>query len=463
MKRGISATILFSLIALLFTACGGGNGSSNNTGGSSQQSGSVFVAGEDTPLPAVLAFNVTINSITLSNSSTSVQALSQPATVDFARLLGLRTLLGFNTIPAGTYTSATITLANPSISFLDLSTNPPSVGTINATLTNNTVTVALAQPMVVTANGLAGLHLEFDLRQSVQLDAAGQITGVVNPTIDLKPVANTDEDALITDLRGGLVSVNTSTNSFVLQRVGGHDITIDVNNSTQFSGGFTLASLPNPSVIEVDGQVQNDGSVLATEVEVVTTTQAFLSGRIVSVNPATGPASTVTLLVGEELPALQGINVGFPITLDVSNVTDYDIRRFDNWFTNFLFNDSSMVTGQRIAVGGTLDTTTTPPTFVPQRIVLRRQGVVGDLVPGSVNIISGNLGNFQLQNNSLFGYILGAPLTVNTGNTTRFINISGLAGLQSGGSMKLVVHGLILKNQNTGNGDMWAHRVRVLP
>jgi len=461
MKRGIPATFLFVLIALLLTACGGGT--SSNTSNSSQQSGSVFVAGEDTPLPAVLAFNVTINSITLSNSSTSVQALSQPTTVDFARLLGLRTLLGFNSVPAGTYTSATITLANPLISYLNLSSNPASVGTITGTLTTNTVTIALAQPMVVNANGLAGLHLDFDLRQSIQLDGAGQITGVVNPTLDLKPVAATDEDGQITDLRGGLVSINTSNNTFVLQRVGGHDITIDVNNATKYSGTYTLASLPNPSVIEVDGQVQNDGSVLASEVEVVTTSQAFISGRIVDVNPSTGPASTVTLLVGEELPALQGINVGFPVTIDVSGVTDYDIRHFDNWFTQFLFNNSSMVTGQRIAIGGTLDTTTNPPTFVPQRIVLRRQGVVGDLVPGSVNIISGNLGNFQLQNNSLFGYILGAPLTVNTGNSTRFINISGLAAMQSGGSMKLVVHGLILKNQNTGNGDMWAHRVRVLP
>lgn len=462
MKRGISATLLFGLIALLFTACGGGTGSSNSSS-NSQQSGSVFVAAEDTPLPAVLAFNVTINSITLSNSSTSVQVLAQPTTVDFARLLGLRTLLGFNTVPPGTYTSATISLANPVISFLDLSTNPASVGTINGTLTTNTVTVALAQPMMVNANGLGGLHMDFDLRQSIQLDGTGQVTGVVNPTLDLKPVANTDEDGEITDLRGGLVSVNPATNTFVLQRVGGHDITIDVNNATKFSGTYTLASLPNPSVIEVDGDVQNDGSVLASEVEVVTNSQAFISGRIVDVNPSSGPASTVTLLVGEELPALQGINVGFPITIDVTGVTDYDIRHFDNWFTQFLFNNSSMVTGQRIAIGGTLDTTTNPPTFVPQRIVLRRQGVIGDLVPNSVNIISGNLGNFQVQNNSLFGYILGAPLAVNTGNNTRFINISGLAAMQTGGSMKLVVHGLILKNQNTGNGDMWAHRVRVLP
>src|SRR4029077_20505062 len=282
-----------------------------------------------------------------------------------------RTLVAFNTVPSGTYGSATIQLANPVISYLDLSTTPPSVATINGTLTNSTITVALTKPMVVGPNGLAGLHMEFDLRQSLAVDATGQVTGSVNPQIDLRPVRSTDSEAVITDLRGGLVSVGT--NSFLLQRIGGHDIRIDVDSNTKYNGTNNLGTLVAPAVIEVDGRVLADGSVLASEVEVVCRDAAFLSGRIVAVNPASGPAQTVRLLVGEELPAISNIQVGFPTTINVSAVTDYDIRRFDNWFTNFLFNDASMVVGQRIAMGGTIDTGT--GTFVPSRIVLRRQGV----------------------------------------------------------------------------------------
>jgi len=322
MKRFLPVVLLL-LLATLPLACGGGNTSSNGSMGGPQAS--VFITGEDAPLPSVLACNVTLNSITLNNGSTDVSVLSRPQTIDFARLLGLRTLVAFSNVPAGTYRSATIQLSNAVISYLDLSTTPPSVATLNGTLTNS---IALKKPMVVGPSGLAGLHMEFDLRQSLAIDASGQVTGSVNPQIDLRPVRSADSEAVITDLRGGLVSVGTR--SFVLQRIGGHDIAIDVDSNTSYSGTNNLSTLVSPAVIEVDGRVQADGSVLASEVEVVCTDAAFLSGRIVAVNPTTGPAQTVTLLVGEELPAISNLQVGFPTTMDVSAVTDYDIRRFDN-------------------------------------------------------------------------------------------------------------------------------------
>src|SRR5262249_41970572 len=160
-------------------------------------------------------------------------------------------------------------------------------------------------------------------------------------------------------------------NSFLLQRIGGRQITIDVNSSTVYSGGFTLATLPNPSVIEVDGHVEANGNVLADKVEVVTTERAFVSGRIVAVDPANRPAQQVTLLIGEELPDIPGAPVGTPVTFDVSQVNNYSIRLLDNWFSNFLFNSSTLVVGQRIAIGGTINNNA----FVPSHIVLRRQGV----------------------------------------------------------------------------------------
>ncbi len=205
MKR-IGSGFVF-LMALALAGCGGGS-SSGGLKGSAQSS--VFVTGEDAPLPSVVAFNITLNTITLNNSSGSVQVLSQPTTVDFARLVGMRSLLGFNTVAPGTYTSATFTLANPVISYLNIGTNPPTVSTINGTLSSSTVTVAFAAPMVVTANGLAGLHMDFDLRKSLETDMAGQVTGVVDPTIFVQVVRADDDEGEITDLRGVLVPVNVS-------------------------------------------------------------------------------------------------------------------------------------------------------------------------------------------------------------------------------------------------------------
>ena len=119
MKRLGSVCVVLA-IALALAGCGGGASSSG--GGFQSGQGAVFVTGEDAPLPSVVAFNITLDTVTLNNSSGSVQVLTQPTTVDFARLVGMRSLLGFNTVAPGTYTSATITMASPVISYLNIGT-----------------------------------------------------------------------------------------------------------------------------------------------------------------------------------------------------------------------------------------------------------------------------------------------------------------------------------------------------
>ena len=104
--------LIFSLTLIFALAgCGGGSNQSLTT----NQPG-VFVTGEDAPVSSVVAFNITINKIMLntgsSNGSSSVTVLSTPTAVDFGRLVGLRSLLGFNTVAKGTYSSATITFGS---------------------------------------------------------------------------------------------------------------------------------------------------------------------------------------------------------------------------------------------------------------------------------------------------------------------------------------------------------------
>jgi uncharacterized protein DUF4382 len=455
---GVSATLGLLVLAL---GCGGPAGSGGGFGSSNKQS-AVFITGEDAPLPSVVSFFVTINSITLNNSSGSVTVLNTPTTVDFGRLVGLRSLLGFSPVAPGTYTSATFSLANPIINYVNLSTNPPSLGTINGTLTTSTVTVAFPQAMVVSSSGLAGLHMDFDLRDSLQLDQTGQITGQVTPVILIKAVSASATDGEITDFTGTAISVNVSGNSFVMQGPWGFQETIAVNSSTQYNGSWTLASLPVGGIVSVVGEVQSDGSILASAVEVVTTDKAFISGRLLQVNPSSGPVQTVTMYIGEELPAMNGnFALGQVVTFNVSAVTTYDVCFINNWLTSFAFNNSSMVAGQRIFVGGAWNSSTS--TFTPDLISLRRQGVVGQLVANSVMINSGNQGSFQLQNNGLLEWVAQGPFTVNTSNNTIFFNVNGLGGLASAGTAPIVAGGLVLKNPSTGLPEVYAHRVKVLP
>ena len=457
MKRFLFLSVLLALMALTFTACGGTSSSSSSGGATGNAQGQVFVTGEDAPVSSVVSFYITINSITLNNSSSTVTVLSQPTTVDFGRLIGLRSLLGFNTVAPGTYTSATFVLSSPVIYDVDMTTNPPSIGSINGTLTNSTVTVAFpsGSPLTVGSNGLAGLHMDFNLRQSLAVDGNGQITGSVNPSIDVMAVSASNELGQISEFTGSVLSVNSSANSFMMQGPYGFQEVIDVNSQTQFNGSYTLASVPVNAIASVEGIVQADGSILASDVEVVTTDKAFISGRILAINP--GPI--VTMFVGEELPNLSpNIPVDTVYTVDLSAVTEYDVCFFDNWFTQPLFDGSTLVIGQRIFVGGTYQS----GIFTPDMVSLRRQGVLGTLVGNSVSITNGNLGSFQMQNDLLMSYSAGGPFVVNTGNGTIFENINGLSGLQSAGAANLVARGLVFKDLNTGMPVLWAHRVRVL-
>jgi len=455
MKRTLAILCTLALTALTL-ACGGGT--STTSGGSASSQGQVFVTGEDAPLPSVVSFNITINSIVLQNSSTKVNVLSTPTTVDFGRLVGLRSLLGFSTIPAGTYTSATFALANPVISYVDMTQNPPALTQLNGTLTTSTVTVAFPQAMVVGANGLGGLHMDFDLRQSLETNSNGQITGTVNPTIDIMAVSASQEEGQITDFTGNVVSTNASNNSFTMQGPYGFQEVIDVNNSTSFNGGYTVSTIPSNAIVCVEGTVQDDGSIMAQDVEVITTDKAFISGRVLEVNPTTGPVQTVTMFVGEELNTNGVIPVDSVQTINLSGITQYDVCFFDNWFTNILFNDSSLVVGQRIFIGGTVNNST----FTPSMVSLRRQGTIGTLVANSVNVVNGNQGNFELSNDGLLEFSANGPFTVQTGNLTLFLNVDGLSGLSSTGSANILARGIVLKDPTTGEPQMWAHRVRVL-
>jgi hypothetical protein len=466
MKRFFAVACLAALTAITI-ACGGGSSSTSLTTGGSNGS-KLFITGEDAPVSSVVGFNITINSITLNNGSTTVTALSTPTAVDFGRLMGMRSLLGFNTIPAGTYNSVTFTFEGsspaPVINYVNLSVNPPVVTPLTGTLTQTTVTVPFpaGQSLVVGNSGLAGLHIDFDLRDSLATDNAGQLTGMINPILTVAAVSASDDLGEITDFTGNVVSVNTSGNSFVMQGPYGFQETIDVNSNTLYNGSNSLNTLVPNAIVSVIGTVQADGSLLAAGVELISTDKAFISGRILAVNPSSGPVQTVSMWVGEELGTSGVIPVDTVQTINLSGVTTYEVCFFDNILTQQFFNDASLVVGQRVFIGGVVS----GGGFTPDMVSLRRQGVVGTLVSGSV-VVTGsagsNLGYFQMQNDALMSYSAGGPFFVLTGDKTTFENINGLAGLQAAGTPNLIARGLVFKDSTTSKPVVVAGRVRVLP
>ncbi|MGZ4786912.1 MAG: DUF5666 domain-containing protein [Terriglobales bacterium] len=468
MQMKVVKALFLACLILSLAACGGAGGSQNGSGGTTTKNAATFVTADDFPLPAVLGFNVTVNSIVLNGASSSTSnLLAQPETVDFARLIGLRNLLAFNSVPAGTYSGMTIQLQSPIISALNLGTAPPSTTSLNGSWASGvsvqngvaTITVPLRNNLVLDGTNLVGLHMHFDLRQSLQTDTTGQVTGVVDPKITANVVNAGDDDAVVTDLRGSIVSVDVPNNTFIVQKWDGQQVTVRVNAQTVYNSTNTLATFTPGMVVEVQGSVQNDGSILASSVDVASIERVLVEGTIIYVDPN---GTNITLLPNAESVAIPGVTLETPVTIDISTVQHFTICGIDNWLSNFVFDGSSLIAGQRIAVSGIIDTGTNPPAFVPQRIRLQRQGVSGSVVLNSVNAVNGNAGTFQLQNNALVGYVINGPLTIETTNSTKFIGVSGLSGIANGGNMQLEVRGLLLKNPTTGVTTFYAHWVKVV-
>jgi hypothetical protein len=404
-----------------------------------------------------------VTGVTAFNGTTNVPVLTSPQVVDFAQLSGLHQLLDLNAVPTGTYTSATVTISSPVIGFIDTSVNPPVVNTINGTLLQSSVTVDFAQPFVLQDSDLVGLRMEFDLRQSLQTGANGQVTGVVNPVFHMRMLAADDSNVSIDDFHAGVVGV-TGSNSFTIQGPLGRQWTVQTDSSTVFDDpDIPISSFTTNTIVSVSGQLNRvSKNIDASEVEVVSMDGFFLGGLLTSVRPPSGPATQADLYVREELPDISGISNGQIETMNLNGSEVYRIGHIALPLTILLFNNSALAAGQRVDFGGKLATSNGTSTLTVHRVVLRRQGQGGTWVPGSTVVQSGNAGTFQLNDQWTAGILLPNPLTVLTTNSTRFINLSGLSALTGSQPIPIRVVGFILIDPATGQPVMVAGSVEEL-
>src|SRR5580700_10434997 len=123
-RKGMGV-LMVCFAAVLLSSCGG-SGSTPSPDPGNQQA-SVFTIGTDAPLPSVISCQIMVTGVTINNGTNNVSVLTNPQVVDFAQLSGLHQLIDLNAVPTGTYTSATVTLASPVISFIDTAVSPPAI------------------------------------------------------------------------------------------------------------------------------------------------------------------------------------------------------------------------------------------------------------------------------------------------------------------------------------------------
>jgi hypothetical protein len=468
-KKWCSFLFAVALIAFLSGGCGAGSYTPPVT---ESTTGTVFVTGTDAPLPSVVSFQVDITGMTVTDASGNSQSvLNGTQTIDFARLNGLHTLLDINTIPAGTYTSVTVTLANPQIGYLNV--NPPArptISTLDSTaqsnpqlsLTSSSAMITLANPLVVNTGDIVGLGFEFDIRKSVAVNGSGQITGAITPTLGLKAITPSDADAYIDDFVAGVVSVGSNGTSFTIQGPHGHQFAVNVNDQTEWEGNETITDLTNTSIVEISGTLdRTTGTFLADCVGILSQDKFFAGGLLTYVNPQTGAATDIDLYVRNVLPSGTGFTSGQISTIDLTGNEKYFIYWMHNRFvnprwSNIFFNSSLMVAGQHVSIGGPFSN----GAVTVKRVVLRHEGHTGSWVVGSTDA---GASTFQFNSNGLAGVLFNGPVTVYVTPFTRFSGgLNSINDLTGTAAIPLRVVGLVLKDPISGQPVFVARGVEEL-
>ncbi len=451
---------LLSLAAasLLAAGCGGAIESASTATGN-VTTGPAFLIGTDAPLASVTSFAVQIQSIdAVTASGTSVPLLSGTPTVDFARFNGLQTLLDMNDVPVGMYSSISVTLGPATIGYLSTGSGAPTIQTEAATLTTPTVSVTLANPLIVTQTGPVGIHLDFDLAKSIQV-SSGQITGMVTPTFNINAVGPSDSGAYIDEFDAGVVSINTTAQSFVIQGPHGRNFTVNVNGNTTWDNNESLSSLTTSSIVQVSGELDRaDATIDADEVAILSQNGFYADGQVTYVTPASGAASSFDLYVRGLLPASTGLTLGQIAQVSLSGQENFFIYRMHNPLTQFLFNSSGLLAGQSVAIGGPASGATNPQAVTVKRVVLRHWGYNGTVVPSSLNTTNGT---FQMQVNGFAGLLIPQTVTVYVANNTAFrFGLTSMSSVPASVNVRVV--GLLLKDPVSGQTVLLARYVDAL-
>ena len=461
----LGRTLLPSLLALavgswLIAGCTSGMVTSNSTtGNSTGPTGASFVVGTDAPMAAVTSFAVqlsAINAYTSTDCSGTGVSLISAQTVDFARYNGLQSLIDMNDVQAGTYNCVSITLGTATLGYLDTTNPEPTITTEAATLSTTSLTYPLASPMIVAQNGApVGLHMDFDLRKSIQVDSNNQITGDVTPTFTVKAVNNSDPGAYIDEFIAAVTGTPT-TDSFTVQGPHGRTFTINVNGQTEWDGGASLSTLNSSSIVEISGSLDRaDATIDADEVGLISDKGFYAAGQVTYVNPSSGPANSFDLYVRGTLPTGTGVTDGNIATVDLSGSEKYSIYWMHGPLAQFLFNPSGLLAGQHVAVGGPATGATSGSSLSVTRVMLRDWGFNGTVVPGSEN--DGN-GTFQMQVTGFAGVLIPEKVTVYIAGNCQFRDgWTGISDVTDNANVRVV--GLLLKDPTSGDPVIVGHYV----
>lgn len=440
--------LVFSLVLTMYTfvGCGG----SSMTPPPNGKAVPMTLSLGDTPPSgvAVVFFEAMITGASLQpsdSSKTAVSVLSTPTEVEFGHLQTDRAFLSLTNIPPDTYSSLTLTFGNAALTIVNHS--GAAIGScadnttceMSPSFNPSTATISSTPfPLMISANSLVGIKLDFNVNSSVQSDLS------IAPTVTVKHVTvhqedeDTDEMERLDDIDGQVSAVGTNQFTLTNER-SGQTFTITVDGNTVFEDFGESGCTANPAnfscvqqgqVVSVDLSENGTGGMLAKRVELEERANGkAIKGTITSVDSST----QFHMVVFNEEPSVSGVTEGAPVIVTIASGATFQIGRAE------LGDDGGFsISGVSFASGADL--------MVGQDVQIRPQSVSGsgpatittDLVRLWPSQISGqvgtNSGNGMFTLTGLSPLFTGATPPVTTINVVTLSNsdmedFSGMASM----------------------------------
>lgn len=309
----------------------------------------------DAPNDQLVAFTLTLNSITLTDSAgKTASILPTPTTIEICHLNGIQAPLVTASIPADTYTSAVITFSSPQITYINSSGQPVSV---TPTLATTSFTFNFPTPFTVN-NTSTSLLVDMLAGQSVTISGTAV---TVSPVFNIKPVppaaAAPPPSQNGTGMQQMATVVSVSGTSVTLQPGSGPDFTVTTNSATILQGpNFTsLSALTVGEIVQVDFIVQSGGTYLATRIQIPPPPPNGQQSNMIS-GPVTSVSSgsfKMALMQGAG-PSVGTSSTGDIVTVTTSSSTTFAIAPQFVTLTGLpftpTFTSTNLVAGQSVGV-----------------------------------------------------------------------------------------------------------------
>jgi hypothetical protein len=327
-RKVIAAPLLLS--AAFLASCSGPTSNklcTTNCGGGTATLSLTITATPLTPPPNtnLLSFIVDVNTVTLTSSSGSTVNIPLNATnlaVDLTKLQSDSAFLGTSAaIPAGSYSSISVSISNPVVTFCTQTAgNSGCAASSVTTITGAAATPKISSapfPLTLTSNQKTGLAINFNLGNALTVSTTQPqvVTAVslVAPNVLSAKTLPSTASSLVTgeldfveDVTGVVTSVSSTTQSVTVKTAARGSLTAIANSSTVFSPNCTALNLSlsfsscvvQGHVASLDMVLNSDGTFTLLEYDPLSTTTGDWIEGIVT---AAATSSTQFTVVANDL------------------------------------------------------------------------------------------------------------------------------------------------------------------